>query len=181
MKDFPIKSFWLLVALQLVVLGGIIGQRMLLLKTGHPVMLQCVPIDPRSLLSGDYVILRYKISDLGGLNGNKFNLFQEKFVRNQKVYVALMRKAGARFHEAVAVSGDFARLKKLYPLVIRGTIVSPWALSIRYGLESYFVPQFQGKAIEKEMSNVHVEVAVAENGDSGLRKLFIRGKEVKFR
>ena len=53
-------------------------------------------------------------------------------------------------------------------------------LSIRYGVEQYFVPQGQGIAIEQTMNKVSVEVSVDQAGKSAINKLFIEGKEVKF-
>ena len=40
----------------------IVSGRVSLLSSGQEVVLQTVPVDPRDLLRGDYVILRYDIS-----------------------------------------------------------------------------------------------------------------------
>ena len=54
-------AFILVVAAQLALLIGMVGFKEFTLQTGTDVVLQTVPVDPRSLLQGDYVILRYEI------------------------------------------------------------------------------------------------------------------------
>ena len=54
--------FILIVAAQVGVLGLMIFERQQLKEHGSLIRLECEPIDPRSLISGDYVILNYKIS-----------------------------------------------------------------------------------------------------------------------
>ena len=51
---------------------------------------------------------------------------------------------------------------------------------VHYGLETYFVPQNQGRPIENSMADITVEIALAEDGDSAIRKLFIGSVEVEF-
>ena len=47
-------------------------------------------------------------------------------------------------------------------------------------MESYFVPQKEGKVIEESLNNVSVEVSISESGESAISKLFIADKEMKF-
>ncbi len=58
-----------LVLLQLVVLAAGVAQGERALRSGTEVRLQSVPVDPRDLLRGDYVILRYAVEDTGALPG----------------------------------------------------------------------------------------------------------------
>ena len=64
MKPWGRIAFWAIVAVQLVFLIGFIGVREVALRTGTEVVLQTVPVDPRSLLQGDYAILDYEIARL---------------------------------------------------------------------------------------------------------------------
>ncbi len=57
-------AFFAIVAAQMVLLLAMIGVKEYTLRTGTTVVLQTVPVDPRSLLQGDYVILQYKIATL---------------------------------------------------------------------------------------------------------------------
>jgi uncharacterized membrane-anchored protein len=179
-------AFIVIVALQLMVLGAMIGQRTRLLKNGKQVLLKTEPIDPRSLFSGDYVLLRYEIStlDIKLLQIEKDK--KARLRRNDVLYVALEKEQNGIYWHARAVSDDLNKLKKKYPVVIRGKLDQRYfsiykdTFQVRYGVENYFIPQFEGLEIERKIGAVSVEVAVTASGESGIRKLFIEGKEVKF-
>lgn len=47
----------------LFAINGMIIQKEVILRTGESVLLKLVPVDPRSLMQGDYMILRYAIVD----------------------------------------------------------------------------------------------------------------------
>lgn len=66
---------WLGAALILITLNCAIWEREQLLKTGEVVYLKLAPVDPRSLMQGDYMVLRYDIArevkaeDLASISG----------------------------------------------------------------------------------------------------------------
>ena len=64
MKPWGRIAFWIVVAAQLVFLIGFIVVKEADLRIGTEVVLQTVPVDPRSLLQGDYAILDYEIARL---------------------------------------------------------------------------------------------------------------------
>ena len=64
MKPWGRIAFWIVVAAQLVFLIGFIVVKEVDLRIGTEVVLQTVPVDPRSLLQGDYAILDYEIASL---------------------------------------------------------------------------------------------------------------------
>ena len=66
MKPWARIAFLTVVAAQLVFLIGFIGVREAALHTSTEVVLQTVPVDPRSLLQGDYATLDYEIAELPG-------------------------------------------------------------------------------------------------------------------
>ncbi len=49
-------------AIVLAVINLQIGQKERLLRAGEPVYLRLAPVDPRSLMQGDYMVLNYEIS-----------------------------------------------------------------------------------------------------------------------
>lgn len=61
------KYKWLIIILNLVILlvyfNFSVSKKEELLKNGKLVLLQLTPVDPRSLMQGDYMDLRYSISD----------------------------------------------------------------------------------------------------------------------
>ena len=180
MKPFPKIAFVLVVVFQLLALGGMLANREYLLRTGQVVLLKCQPIDPRSLLSGDYVRLNYTISTFREDQFRLFNRDNETFQQQDTIYVALEKTANSPFWNAAAVSHDLKKLKATYPVVMRGVFLFTWSYQVRYGVEQYFVPQFEGLQIEREIRNTSVEVAVSGSGESAIKRLFVNDQEVKF-
>lgn len=180
MTPFQKVAFIIVVLFQLLTLGGMIAKQENLLQTGDVVLLKCEPIDPRSLFSGDYVILNYTISTFSEEEFRRLNRYNEYFQKRETIYVALEKGQDSKYWNAVAVSHDLKKLKAQHPIVIRGVFLSSWQYRIRYGVEHYFVPQDEGHWIEQELSNVSVEVAVSDSGDSGIKRLFIKDREVLF-
>ena len=60
------RNLWLAIAVvavgQAAVLGWMIWDRVSLLANGREVVLEVIPVDPRSLFRGDYVVFGYDIS-----------------------------------------------------------------------------------------------------------------------
>lgn len=163
---FIVVSFlWVAVAV------GMIISKQYIIRTGKTILLETVPVDPRDFLRGDYVILRYKIStlDLQQIESEK-----SYYGRGEKVYVKLEQKG--RFWEAAAV-----RIKK--PVSDNGIYIKAKVkycynkkLELSYGIESYFVPEGEGKDIEKKMrgrkSSIEVEILVDASGNALINKVF---------
>jgi uncharacterized membrane-anchored protein len=186
-------AFALIVTLQVAALLILIAQRVYLLESGRRVLLQCKPIDPRSLLSGDYVVLRYGISEISNEELQRVTCDRANqrcklpsFARHDWVYVALEPKGAQPVATIAAIARDRTSLAR-YPIVLRGRVRHAFdpsdggALRLRYGVESYFVPQHEGKRIERQLDKAWVEVAVASSGVAAVRRLFIAGQQVVFR
>jgi uncharacterized membrane-anchored protein len=61
------KYKWIIILINLIILLGLFNNSILqkeeLLTAGQLVLLELAPVDPRSLMQGDYMRLRYAISD----------------------------------------------------------------------------------------------------------------------
>lgn len=179
MKSLRNVAFIVIVILQIAVLCVMIVKRVHLLDTGVKVLLKCEPIDPRSLINGDYVFLNYQISSLTKDLYTGMNLKNLK--SNDTVYVAIDKPANGKYWVAKSFSSDFETLNKEYPVVMSGTIKDTYlAFRIHYGVENYFVPQNQGLQIEQKMGDVSVEVSVSDTGENAISRLFINDREVTF-
>jgi uncharacterized membrane-anchored protein len=178
----------------ILILGGLIlllvESRARILRSGTEVRLATAPVDPRDLFRGDYVILSYKISTLDPavLDGEK------ALKRNQTVYVRLAPGADG-FAEAKGIYFTKPALATGESL-IEGRVTSTSscltgadgepdcklgtrAIRVAYGLESYFVPQGTGKAIERtERKRIEIVAAVAASGQAAIKRLLIDGKLV---
>ncbi len=174
----------------LLVLGllALVQQRAGILSRGTEVRLRTVPVDPRDLFRGDYVVFSYPISvvDAGKDAG--------PFVSGETVYVSLGRDAGG-FARALGVSRTWPATGG-DAVVIAGRVTSTSAcgrdetgafdcsgerrrLRIAYGIESYFVPQGEGRAIETtDKARIEVVVAVSSSGEAAIKRLLIDGKPV---
>lgn len=181
MKRYQKILFPVIVAAQIAVLGFMIIKQELLLSRGTRVMLKCQPIDPRSLFSGDYVVLNYEISEIGEDIIAKSDIKDIQHLEKKKIFVALKIRPDGKYYGAAAVSENMDVLKKLYPLIIKGRVeYTDATLHVKYGVESYFVPQNEGSAIEGNLKDVSAEVSISDSGESAISRLFLAGKEVKF-
>ena len=170
-----------------LVLLALVEQRARILRGGTEIRLRTVPVDPRDLFRGDYVILAYPISTVEAAG-------QPGFQRGERVYVSLGRDEQG-FAKATGVTRDWPKAGDGI-VVIAGRVTANSAcatnangdvdcsgrrnrLRIAYGLESYFVPQGEGKAIETtDKARIEVVAAVSSSGEAAIKRLLIDGKPV---
>lgn len=175
--------FGVAILLQCAILVLMVADRMQILREGREVTLQTQPVDPRDLLRGDYVVLGYDISQLpaGALAG------QPSAERNPVVFVKLAPDANGLYQ---AVSVHAAPVTVTAPeVLIRGRITHSCGstsrtfcdkLQIRYGLESYFVPEGEGKTLEqaRNQQKLRVVAAVLPSGRAAIKRLLLDGEPV---
>jgi uncharacterized membrane-anchored protein len=141
-----------------------------------------VPVDPRDMFRGDFVILNYKISrlDLKLLPGDS------DIEGRGTIYVTLAAKDG--LWDAVSVSRKMPTVAQ-GEAVIRGEVSSAYReknedkeqiVSVVYGIEAFFVPEGKGKPLEDERNkdNVTVDVALGADGRAALKTLKVSGEPV---
>jgi len=147
-----------------ILLLGMIFVKQLTLYTGTEVVLKTIPVDPRDLFRGDYVILRYDISNI---NLDSILTTEDNFKRNDDLYLKL--DTSNKYAKGIQVS------KKPFDegLFLKGKVLRSYAknLSVKYGLESYFVQEGTGKEIEQNISKVEVLIAVDKRGNGIIKSL----------
>lgn len=175
-----------LVLLLSMPLLGMVGRQLHILNQGVEVGLETVPVDPRSLFRGDYVRLNYAISRLktADLSGDDW------FDLHEDIYVLLapekdLYAATGVFHQRPAVPDGHIVIKGRVSSVVRRQLSRdgvkipslPTTLSVRYGIESYFVPEGTGRELERQAGSgeVDVLVAVLESGAAAIKGLRIDG------
>lgn len=186
----PLLLRYLLAALVLCgLILAMILPRAAILRSGQEVRLEIAPVDPRDLFRGDYVVLAYRIGTV--------DLPQDatdSFKRGQQVFVTLRPDAGNK-SRAVAISAERPAVTG-NDIVIAGVVTAgstcrlneagtrdcklgTRAVGVRYGLESYFVPQGEGRKIEL-MARARLEVvaAVAPSGQAAIKRLLVDGVPV---
>jgi len=179
----PLVLALLVAVLQTGALAAMIFERARLIASGREIVLPTVPVDPRSLFRGDYVILNYEIStvpaaDLVAKPGND----------GDDVYVLLERrpKDGADAWAPITASRTRPQASGADRIVLAGWQVGnvhvhggPNAsIRVRYGIESYFVPEGAGKALEARVraQALSVVVAVGSSGKAAIKGLVLDGK-----
>ena len=171
-----LRIFFGIVALQLIILIGIIAFNEFALRTGTLVVLETVPLDPEDNFSDDSVELRYEINKLGS------DLFDKPSFRlDQDVVVALKRRDDVWV--AVGVSD------KSFPnseVEINGRVTfieeaDNSYIAVEYGIESYFIPKGIGPETElkynqNELAGIfQAEVLVDRFRRGSVRRVLIDG------
>ena len=171
------------ILLQCALLVLMVADRVRILREGREVTLQTRPVDPRDLLRGDYVVLGYDISQLpaGALAG------QPTPERNPIVFVKLAPDANG-LYQAVSVHAEPVTVTAP-EVLIRGRVSYSCGstirtfcdrLTVRYGLENYFVPEGEGIKLEqaRNQQKLRVVAAVLPSGRAAIKRLLLDGQPV---
>ncbi|PIT04264.1 hypothetical protein TSA1_28535 [Bradyrhizobium nitroreducens] len=171
------------VLVQCALLMLMVADRVQILREGTEVTLQTQPVDPRDLLRGDYVVLRYDISQLpaGSLAGKPAD------ARNPTVFVKLAPNADG-LYAAVSVHAEPVQVTAP-EVLIRGRVSHSCGSSVRtfcdrltvkYGLESYFVPEGEGGKLEqaRNQQKLRIVAAVLPSGRAAIKRLLLDGQPV---
>jgi uncharacterized membrane-anchored protein len=167
---------------QVALIALLVLDRVQILRTGREVTLQTIPVDPRDFLRGDYVVLRYDVSALpdGTL---------DRATRGMPVFVKLVadndgvHKLSSVHKQRVPVGDN--------EILLRGRVRDGIscldtdsafcrAMTVNYGIEQYFVPQGEGRAIEqaRNQGKVSIVAAVTPDGRAAVKRLLLDGKPV---
>jgi uncharacterized membrane-anchored protein len=170
---------------QVALLTLMIVDRIQILREGTEVTLQTRLVDPRDLLRGDYVVLGYDISQLPA--GSLLN--QPTGTRNPMVFVKLAPNRDG-LYEAVSVHTDAVPVASP-EVLIRGRVAYGATcgstrrtfcdkLQVRYNLESYFVPQGEGRKLEqtRNQGKLTVVAAVLPSGRAAIKRLLVDGEPI---
>ncbi|MBX3567264.1 MAG: GDYXXLXY domain-containing protein [Rhizobiaceae bacterium] len=164
---------------QIGFLAWIIAGRAAILRDGREVLLKVEPVDPRDLLRGDYVRLGYEVSSVplalvSNLPAGAENLAESAIVvRLQRQADGYWRAVSARLGSGggqPAGAGD---------IDIRGTSAATWSLApddtlrVSYGIERFYLPEGEGRAIEQDMRlrSFGIVAAVDAHGTAQIKRL----------
>ena len=153
------------VGLQLAALCGMIVQQMIPHTTGTAVWLKVVPVDPRDMFRGDYVILSYPMSR----NPGDSPAIAQGSERESEsaIYVTLVPDADGIHHRA----DQYLRDRPASGLYLTGKMAH-WG-RIEYGLESFYVQSGTGGRYEEaaRKGTLSARVMVSPDGQAGLKRL----------
>lgn len=162
-----------------------IGSQVVPFRNAKKITVETVPVDPRSLFRGDYVILNYSFSSINNRSlsetNNQEDLFDTSELRSDHF------SPHRNTQHAIFTTLRFDPKKKIwiprkmnlkYPeniseqeIVIKGRL--KYRYIVQYGIEQYFVQQGSGRTIEQairsqsgQQSKVLVDLWVAPDGQA---------------
>ncbi|MFS0824316.1 GDYXXLXY domain-containing protein [Bacillus sp. 1P02SD] len=159
------KKQWSLIGLifllQLGFVGYQIGSNESLLQNGKEITLELAPVDPRSMLQGDYVTLRYEIAEVPELtnvrSGNRVYILAKKdqngVYQREKILTSIDPKEYQLAEDEVLIAGKYNGYD--------GVIL---------GIESYFVKE--GTGLDLQLDAKHAKVKVAKNGNAIVETIY---------
>jgi uncharacterized membrane-anchored protein len=152
------------VIFQVVVLVAMIASKASVLMFGDTILLRVIPVDPRDLFRGDYVILGYDFS--GGRPGS---LSASQWEVGQTVYISLAEDPDGKHWHSLGIHAQRPTEGKF----LRGKVNN--LRRIECGIESYFVQEGKGRQYEDAVRQrrLSAEISVDREGQAVLRGLRI--------
>lgn len=177
-------SFIIAVAGQLALLVLLVLYKLATFSSGTEILLQLRPVDPRDMLRGDYVTVRYDIS--------RIHAYGTEHIQNgDTVYVPLYKESGKFWSSYGGVTKQLP-LSTNGQLYIKGVVTSgafdpgtvskpesmyqDSELTIDYGIDSYYIPEGSGRQSELNAGNAYARVAVDADGKAIIKQLYVNDK-----
>lgn len=172
--------FILAVVAQAAILAAVPGRQVYARLTGKLITIKTAPADPYDFLSGYHVVLNYEISQPPGLETTRRNR-QTARERNKPVYVVL-KEGNDEIWSATSVHDTWPQDVPDGCLVIKGYRAG-WR-GIRYGIESYFIPEKSRREIEKDLRKnrrqAKVQIKIDRFGNAALIRLLIEDRVYEY-
>lgn len=144
------------------------------------IMVNAVPVDPRDLLSGQYIRIEYAFSRVPnrvpesrvpfGWAGRIWDGTRSSSKVNKTVWVVLHAVEG--FYEPKDAFFTKPKALKEGEVVIKGRIMNRRG-RITYGIEKYFVPE---RTKEPNRADTKIELEVYETGSVRISKVYVKGE-----
>lgn len=168
------KIYFVLIGiLWLAMIAGIIAAKEVNLRSGVEVLLETEPVDPRDLFRGDYVVLSYDISNV---TEDEYHYYYEGLSRGDDIYLAL-QKIGKYWEEDYLTT--YEPTSESYYIKGKVTYADSDSVRVDYGIESYFVPEGEGRVIERTSSDVDVLVSL-KKGKGIIKEIYIDDEPLTF-
>lgn len=172
------KQFLITNCIWVICILGLLLYKQFTFWTGTEVLLRTRPVDPWDIFRGNYVTLSYEISNEVDFS-QTFNQFdgsdriqKQQFYPGDTVYVSLELQPDGTA-ESTGVSSTRPPAGQLF---IKGIVTYR---GIEFGIESYFVPEGQGRVIERlRDGELLVRVVIDKQGNAIIRGLTFNGQPV---
>lgn len=178
-RRFVLVAALAVALVQIGVLSWMIAGRAAILRDGAEIVLAVEPVDPRSLLRGDYVRLAYNISRVPRTLFAHPPPEADRHLRRE-VRVRLKPGADGVWQPVLAGHGEVLEPPPGAGEVdIAGWSETRWTdtgpeVSVDYGIERFYVPEGEGRAIEEnlDLRAFRMHVAVGEEGTAQIKALY---------
>jgi len=160
---------------QLVILAGLSGKGLVPRITSDRVRFEVVPVDPRDMMRGEYIILGYEFSRLSDdvlLLDETIKSYKINQHSNQKsidVYVTLKFNIKEDIYKGIF----FASTPPTKGRYLRGKLNSN--NQITFGIESFYLQEGKGKIYEQAIreKKLVAEVYLAPDGSAQMKQVHI--------
>ncbi|NDK10222.1 GDYXXLXY domain-containing protein [Candidatus Gracilibacteria bacterium] len=151
-------------------LGIIIGVQEYTLYSGEEIFLETAPVDPRDLLRGDYVTLRYTFENDAQVENY---IIQNNVQDGTVLYISFLKD----IENKGTVSG-VSEIKPNSGIFIQTKVQeqSWWSSGIETGIGKYFVPQGTGREIESIRGDMTVLAKIDKYGTAKIVDIYYQGE-----
>jgi uncharacterized membrane-anchored protein len=161
------------------VLGWMVWDRVSLLKHGREIVLPVTPVDPRSLFRGDYVILGYGITQAPAIAAETLPPRP-----GRPLYVTIETAADGSWKAIATGLRHPGKVADSQAVILGRDDQQFWqrpaagSMRVRYGIESFFVPEGKGLELEKAVRDkkISARIAVDAWGRAAIKGLLVDGK-----
>jgi uncharacterized membrane-anchored protein len=160
------RIVWAYVLVQAFFFVGWSGYEEARLTQGERVLVRIVPVDPRDLLSGQYLQLNYEFSRPREL-AKKFPMPEI----GADIWVVLTLEKEGKFHAPCALSAERPAGLPLGDAALKGRVAC--CESIEFGIERYYVPEGTQTPDPKELT---VRLRVRDDGVARIEQVLLKDK-----
>jgi len=168
MKKIGINKFFFAIGVQIFIIAALGASLFSVYQNGTDILLAIEPVDPRDPSRGDYITFSYKdISQINIDNSIKWHI-------GEVIYVSLSNNE--KYVRLESISKEKPSNQGIF---IKGTIsgVTDKEISVKYGIEEYFIPEGTGRNFGFWDKNVSAKVSVGKNGKTVLKQIYVDDKE----
>ena len=181
----PLLAALICTAVLIGTLAVMIQGRAAVLREGREIVLKVAPVDPRDLMRGDYVTLRYDA--MSRVDGSQLlevwpdhDSYVPLWLSLETGEDGLDQMVAVTLEKPETVPANAVHLKS-EPVLLRADShpkTGSMTLSLKFGIERYYVPEGEGLEIEaaRNQGRTTVAIRVAENGTAQIARLMIDGE-----
>lgn len=172
-----VKGALAVIVLLLGLLALMVVPKVLLLQSPNYFTAKVVPVDPRSLMSGDYVILSYEFSEVKVSDWPR-NKRRGQYAKIEKIDESWQVSRFSQEPQPSDPGHWYLEIEHAH----QNSTPQDVYINLTFGIESFYLPEGSGKEVEKMIASgdTLAEIAVNDQGQSLIRALILpNGKRIE--